>query len=295
MPNSARLVNMKTINSNSKVEMFYDKDKKYTGFAGKVKLYSKYVYIDTRDGTGYGEVIDILNKYVGYLSYKYNLSSLGFTFEDTKQHIIMRILEGIPKYNPNKNMALSTFLHMRIERRLINEIRNSSTDIKNPTVLKTSLFSVICECGRKFMISTTGSEKIEEKQCYGCEQPIGNGKIYSINMPPESLSTAVKVPRIIADEGHRMTIEDVMSPNSFDLPMIFGEKAGTEDLILLKKDFEKWIKSEDSRVKKLIELVCFKDYSIKAAAKEVGISHTGANNKLKRLKRKKIIRDMLGR
>jgi RNA polymerase sigma factor (sigma-70 family) len=294
MSNATRLVIMKNININSnKIDIFYDdKSGKIKGFAGKVKLYKEYVYVDTRDGTGYNEVIEKLERYINYLSYKYNLSGLGFTYKDTRQHIIMRILEGIPKYDPTKNMALSTFIYMRVERRIINEIRNSSTDIKNPTILKTSLYSVLCNCGRKFMISVTGDEKVEDKTCYGCENALDGSKIYPINVPPDSIHNSFNV---IDDEENRMDIHDVISSNSFDIPMLFGEKAGTEELVAIKSDFEKWIQSEDEKVKKLIELVCFKDYSIKAAAKKVGISHTGANNKLKRLKKKKIVRDMFGK
>ena len=89
--------------------------------------------------------------------------------------------------------------------------------------------------------------------------------------------------------------EDLISEESFDIPMIYGEKVKLEDYVTFKHDIEKWMEFEDSKVKRLIELVCFKDYSIKAAAEMVGISHTGANNKLRKLKRKKIVREMFDR
>jgi RNA polymerase sigma factor (sigma-70 family) len=286
---------MKTINLKNKIKTFHDhRTNEYLGFAGTVKLYNKEMYVDTRNGVGYDKVIKTLDRYITHLAYKYNLSNLGFVFEDTKQHIIMRILEGIPKYDPNRKTTLSTFLHMRIERRIINEIRNASIDSKNPTVLKTSLYSVMCECGCKFMISTSGDEKVEDTECYWCNKTIENAKIFSINAPPESINTVFKI-QSLTDEDNRITIEDVISDDSFDIPMVFGEKPKLENRTALKYDIEKWMKSEDPKVKKLVELVCFKDYSIKAAAEVVGISHTGATNKLKRLKRKKIIRDIFNR
>lgn len=285
---------MQTINSN-KIKTFYDSDtNEYLGFAGDVKLYNKEVYVDTRDGTGYDKVISELDRYITHLAYKYNLSGLGFNFDDTRQHIILRILEGIPKYDPDKNTTLSTFLHMRIERRIINEVRNVSVDSKNPTVLRTSLYSVACECGRKFMISTGGDEKVEDKQCYGCDKTIENAKIFPVNIPPESLNSAFSVERITNCE-ERITTDDVISDESFDIPMVYGNKPRLDEQVILKKDMEKWMDLEDEEIKKLVELVCFKDYSIKAAAEIIGISHTGASNKLKKLKRKKIIRDMFGR
>jgi RNA polymerase sigma factor (sigma-70 family) len=285
---------LKTINLKSKVKTFYDpKTDKYFGFAGIVKLYNKEIYVDTRNGTGYDKVIKELDRYIIRLSYKYNLSNLGFTFEDTKQHIIMRILEGIPKYDPNRKTTLSTFLHMRIERRIINEIRNSSTEAKNPTVLKTSLHSIICECGCKFMVSVSGDERVEDTKCYWCDKTIENAKIFSVNTPPESINSVFKIQSLT--DAERITIEDVISDDSYDIPLIFGEKPKLENQTALKHDLEKWMNLEDPKVKKIVELVCFKDYSIKAAAAVVGISHTGATNKLKKLKRKKIIRDMFNR
>lgn len=288
---------MKTINLSNKVQTFYDPEtSKYTGFAGTIKLFKSNVYIDTRTGVGYGEAIKELEPYVNYLANKYNFSGLGYSFDDTKQHIIMRILEGIPQYDPTRETKLSTFLYMRIERRIINEIRNLSTDSKNPTVLKTSLFSVTCECNKKFIISISSDEVIGEKRCYSCDNTLENAKIYSINKPPDSLDSviALKTMKYI-DEKNRMSIDDIISDDSFDIPMVYGEKPKLEDAVISKHDFETWMETEDAQVKQLVKLVCFEDYSVKAAAEVVGISHTGASNKLKKLGRKKKIRDMFGR
>jgi RNA polymerase sigma factor (sigma-70 family) len=285
---------MKTINIKKKIEKFYNPEtNEYLGFAGFVKLYDEKIYVDTKTGIGYDKVIKKLDKYINYLAYKYNLSNLGFAFEDTKQHIIMRILEGIPKYDPSRKVALSTFLHMRIEKRIINEIRNISIDSKNPTVLRTSLYSVICECGCKFMISTSGDERVENNKCYWCDKTIENAKIFSINIPPESINSIFIVNTMTDDE--RILVEDIVSDESFDIPLVFGKRLKLEDKTTFKCDIEKFMKSESPEVRKLVELVCFNDYSVKAAAEIIGISHTGASNKLKKLKKKKIIRDILGR
>jgi len=286
---------MKTINVTKKIEKFYDTStNKYIGFAGTVKLYNKKVYVDTRTGIGYDKVIKELEKYVNYLAFKYNLSGLGFALEDTKQHIIMRILEGIPEYDPSKKTTLSTFLHMRIERRIINEVRNVCIDSKNPTVLKTSLYSVICECGHRFMASVGSRDEIKDIMCYSCNKAIKNAKIFSINTPPESLYT-VFIGGKKVDEDKNIFIEDIISDDSFDIPLVFGEKPKLENQAALKHDIEKFMKHESPETKKLVELICFKDYTVKAAAEVVGISNTGACNKLRKLKKNKIIRDILGK
>lgn len=285
---------MRTINSKNKIKTFYDIDTdEYLGFAGIVKLYKTDIFVDTRDGTGYDKVISGLEKYITHLAYKYNLSSMGFALEDTKQHIILRILEGIPKYDPDKNTTLSTFLYMRVERRIINEVRNVSTDSKNPTILRTYLYSISCDCGRKFMTSTSGDENVEDKQCYGCDKPIKNAKIFSVNMPPETLDVGVITKNLSSED--LISMKEMISDSNFYISLVYGEKAKLDDIVILKSDIEKWIEGEDEQIKELVNLICFKDYTVKAAAEAVGVSHTGANNKLKNLKRKKIIRDMLGR
>ena len=284
------------VSSKSSVEEFYDPDtQKYTGFAGTVRLYKQDLYVDTRDGTGYDKVIAGLEKYITNLAYKYNLSSLGFTLEDTKQHIILRILEGIPSYDPSKNTTLSTFLYMRIERRIINEVRNVSTDSKNPTILRTSLHSVSCDCGRKFMIGTSSDESIEDKQCYKCGRPIKNAKIFSVNIPPANLSSYLENKKWNLGDESVVVIDDIVSNESIDISLVYGVKSKLDDSVILKRDVEKGIEREDEQVRGLVGLICFNDYTVKAAAEAMGISHTGASNKLKNLKRKKIIRDMLGR
>jgi len=285
---------MRTINFQSTtVETFYDPEtNKYEGFAGTIKIFESSIYIDTRTGEGYGEAIIKLEPYVNYITRKYNFSSLGYSLADTKQHIIMRILEGIPKYDPNKNTTLSTFLYMRVERRIITEMRNINADAKNPTTLKTSFYSVTCECGRKFMADANKDDPIKKRCCDGCGGTLENAKIYSLVKPPELLQD-VKI-RYVA-EKNRTTMDDILSENSFDIPLIYGLKPQLGDLIVTQHDFDNWIGAEDAKTQKLVELVCFKDYSVKSAAEVVGVSHTGASNTLKKLSRKKKIRDMLGR
>ena len=119
---------MKTVNihKDKEMEVLIDKDTKVRlGFAGWINIDNESVYVDTRNGTGYDIVIKKLDRMIKFLASKYKFS--GFTFEDAKQHVCMHVLEGIPKFDPTReNVKLSTFLQMRIQRRLINEIRDNS-------------------------------------------------------------------------------------------------------------------------------------------------------------------------
>ena len=114
---------MKIINSNKsrkqcgETEVFVDPvTKVQNGFVGNAMVYDQSIYIDTRDGTGYDKVIEKLGALIYKFSNKYHFNNNSF--EDTKHDVIIHILEGIPKYNSNRNAKLSTFLEMRVSIRL---------------------------------------------------------------------------------------------------------------------------------------------------------------------------------
>lgn len=294
---------MKTLNitSNNKIEpeVFIDPDtEKCVGFVGCVQLYDEEVYVDTRTGKGYDRVIAKLDKFIKYLSHKYNFP--GLSLEDIQQNIALYILEGIPKYDPRKNTKLSTFLQMRIDRRLINEIRNQGRDLRNATILRTTLYAITCrKCDNKFILGLGSSEKVHEMHCKECGSILDNARAYPINLPPPSISESKLVSKLdaSADASGRKgyTLDDLMSANSFDLPMIYGAKPEMNEAVETKTDIMRMLDGEEPIVKELLELICFQDFSVKAAAKKVGISHTSANNKLKRLRRKRRVRETFGR
>lgn len=280
---------MKTINikTKNKIKVFYDREtNKYTGFMGKVKLYNDEVYIDTRDGTGYDKMFLKLEKMINYLAHRYNIP--GNTIEDTKQDIAIYILEGLVKYKPNKKTKLSTFLQMIINRRLINELRDNGRSIRNCTILNTTLYKVICKCSANFTIIVNNDDTLEEVKCKYCNKSIQNAKLYIINKEPISIDSYY-------DRNQKLTLNDIVSENSFDVPMVYGERSQLEDLIMRNCDLKKLFEKIDPKVQKLISLVCFQGYSINQAASLIGISHMGASNKLKKLRKNKLIREILNR
>lgn len=284
---------MKTINiTSNELQIFTDpKTNEYSGFAGIVQLYDSKIYVDTRTGKGYDKVIAKLGKFIKYLSSKYNFS--GLSIDDVRQNIALYILEGIVKYDPRKNTKLSTFLQMRIDRRLINEIRNQGRDIRNPTILRTTLYSIVCKCGDKFVLSINNDDDIRDSLCKVCGNVLKNAKVYVINHPPQTLDSNMLLQKLEVDRGRPVNIDDVLSPNSYDIPMVYGKKPDLEEEIDEKRSIAKLLESEEPKTRKLLELICFDDHSIKSAAKEVGMSHTHANNKIRRLKNKQHVKEML--
>jgi len=102
---------MRTINS---------KRKKFAGF---VVVKNQTVFIDVADGTGFHRIFELMESYVHMLA-RFGLSLCYWSSsEDIRQDIYVLILEGIPKYNPDKGASLSTFLHRFIKNRLIDNSR----------------------------------------------------------------------------------------------------------------------------------------------------------------------------
>jgi len=281
---------MKTINSktgiNRHIKTFKDPiSGEYLGFSGIVDVNNEYVFVNTKTGAGYDKVVQKLGKLVGYLASKYRLK--GNTLEDNKQNVILHILEGIPKYNPFKNTQLSTFLQMRIERRLINEIRNENRLSKNATTLNAQAFGVACECGHEYTASVSKKIHLREALCDNCSAPASKQRVVSLSNNELSLESVMGN----YYEGDYTNPDDI----SDESDLLQQNEGALDDSVITMHDLQKWLADEDPRVVKIIELVCFKDYSVRAAAEEVGLTGAGASLKLKSLKNKQIVREILGR
>ena len=279
---------MKTINANKdkELEIFTDPNtNEYLGFAGWIVVDGESIYVDTKDGTGYDRVIVKMSKLIKYLASKYNFS--GFTFEDAKQHVSLHIIEGMSKFDPRKEIKLSTFLQMRINRRLINEIRDDSRFYRNATMLNIQSFTVTCSCGNSFSITLNLDEDMSDKECAECGSSLGTASKRAISQAELPMESSL----VISDDDAYPANTDNMIKNT----NIFGDpKDVSEDHIISRHDFKEWLKDEDPRMIRVIELICFHDYSIKEAAAEAGISNAGANIKLKKLGKSKEVRELLG-
>lgn len=273
---------MKIINSNenqnSNIIFFKDDKGKKTGFSGNVELYNSTVYIDTRDGTGYDDIINKLEHLINNLSLKYHFN--GNSFSDTKHDIIVHVLEGIPKYNPNKDMKLSSFIQMRVDRRLINDLRNGSRKCKNATSLNISTFNFTCDCGYNFVATVN---KGDNPICPECNVKANN--------------KTKKVPITIFEVNESMlnTNDRESKDNMSVYEMASDNSVKTENDIIHSCDINKWLKNEDPRLIKIIKLIYLQDYSISDAAREAGLTTAGANVKLKDLQKKRIVKEIFGR
>ena len=269
---------MKTLNSR----------KNKSSFAGIVDVYDEKIYIDTDSGEGYDKVIIKLDKLINFLAVKYRFH--GFTFEDGRQHVTMHILEGIPKFDPTKGVKLSTFLQMMVARRLINELRNESKSSKNATFLNVRSYSCICSCGYNNTITISADDDIGGR-CDRCQTSLSKARrIIHVNPTEISLDEHLKG-RLRRHQGVSCADTDIFNhefSDRNDFMQSFNEKSTLDDGVIISHDIQKWLATEDPMVVKLIELICMHDYSLKAAADEVGISRAWADVKLKQLKDKHI-------
>ena len=103
---------MKTINSKKKK------------FSGVVSIGSQKVFINTTDGTGFYKTFQLMEPAVRSLSH-FGLSCCPWsTYDDMKQDIYLLIIEGIPKYNPDKGASLPTFLCRFIKNKILDRSRD---------------------------------------------------------------------------------------------------------------------------------------------------------------------------
>lgn len=278
---------MKTLNIHTdSSEIFIDSaTKKYTGFAGKVHIYNSEIYVDTRNGTGYDTIVKKLSKFIKYMATKYNID--GMDVEDLEQEVVVYILEGIPKYDPRKNTKLSTFLQMRTNRRLINDIRDQGRDIRNANTLSTNIISVKCSvCKNRYTMHLDKNNNIEQKKCQHCGKLLKNSKIYHISNHPQLLSSFSN------SENEETMIQDLISEENCNMFFLHGSKSSLEEKVIENDRFDYIFKNVDEVSRELLKLICFEDHSIETAAKKMGINHNFAINKIKRLKNKEIIKEL---
>jgi len=279
---------MKTINIKKKrdLEIFVDAENRSFGFAGAAQVYDAAIHIDTRNGTGYQDVINKLAPLIHKFMSKYRF--IGNRDEDTRQDIILFILEGIPMYDPRKQVKLSTFLEMRINRRLINHLRNKTKIYKNATFLNVSSFKATCACGASFVVAMPDDDS--DIICDKCGNKVESKKKMHTNSPEVNESSLFN--RLNANVEFSETLDGLPLD---DYNIIGNSPVSTEDKVILKEDLDAFLENEDEKLVEIINLIYYQDYSVKDAAEKVGISGAGASMKLKNLQNNKIIKELFNR
>ena len=94
-------------------------------FQGEVRVGDQNVYINTSDGTGINDVLNMMKPQVKYLICFGKKLNCNLDQEDIEQDIYVTILEGIFKYKKNEKASLSTFLCQIVRNSLIDSSRKA--------------------------------------------------------------------------------------------------------------------------------------------------------------------------
>lgn len=235
-------------------------------FIGKAFVYDDEVFVDTTTGKGYDQVIEKMKEYVNWYSGKVNL--LGFDKDDIKQLIVVYLLDGIRRYDPNYKIKLSTFLCVHVKNRMISRIKDDMRESKNATHNE-QLFRFKCECGFSF---TTTKQEGMNSECIQCKKKVSKSWDIKVEHNSALLTDATY---LLGDAGDNRDI-------NHDKETIQKIENALDISALLKK--------EDHITRSIGELM-LKDYSITDIAKELNITGWGASLKLRRMGNKERIKD----
>ena len=96
---------------------------------GIVKMYDEEMFLDLTTGIGVDKVIKkidpLINKWASSVSFG------DMLFEDRRQEIYIIAIQGIYKYDCNKNTKLSSFLHTHIKNKVLSKIRSVNKKSNN--------------------------------------------------------------------------------------------------------------------------------------------------------------------
>lgn len=256
-------------------------ENKEHGFVGKALIYDQEIFINTFTGEGYDKVIETMTDYINWYSGKIRLA--GFDREDIKQLIVVILLDGIRRYNPQLKIKLSTFLYVHIRNRIISRIKEETRQSLNATYNAPS-FKFICPCGASF-----SSNKEEAKHCIKCQTPVNSTwTIRAEHCEPISLDGIMS--SMNDDESSDKASRVHYNGRNNSLIDFFGKVESVDD-VDRELDFSSVLNGEDEVTRKIAELMYNEDYSITDAAKEVGLTCWAASLRLKKLKSKKHIRE----
>ena len=112
----------------------------------KVKMYNEEFEIDNTTGKGYDKVI----KKISPLMYKMANRSVikSHTHDDIYQELAIIVMDGCKKYTEDKNVKLSTFLHIHLHNKFISYIKMHNLQKHNASIMQENfMLPKQCLCG----------------------------------------------------------------------------------------------------------------------------------------------------
>ena len=236
------------------------------GFCGPVDVLNEKIFIDTTTMSGVDKLLKKLDSMISFLANKFMPKDLDIN--DKKQDVIVLMLESLPKYDPRKEVKLSSFLQLVVTRKLIKLIREIKSIRKNATTLKTNNYKIKCNCGHLFD-DIISEDDIKTIKCVKC----GSGDLKKMRINYEEL---------LIDENSPINYIN----QKFDVNQ-------TENRLLSNIDVKMSINSQPKIVKTALTMICAQNYSIYEVTKL--LASPSIDFKIKSLQRKKIFKSISGR
>lgn len=177
----------------------------------------------------------------------------GYVFDDIKQELTVIAIDGIYAYDPTRGVKMSTFLQTHLKHKFISKLR-SENKMSNDA----------------FGFDDSGSDR-------------GQSKILRVR---EELSFSQCTP--VNSENEMIPFEHSVGEEDG----MYGARRMNYDSIDFQISLKKLLKKIDPKTARIVELVYFKDYTIKDAAQQVGLSGWAASMRLKNLASKRAFKDI---
>ena len=185
----------------------------------------------------------------------------GYDFNDLKQELSAIAIEGVKSFNPDKNVKLSTFLHIHLRNKMVSKLR-SVNKISNDA----------------FALHQDSDSNDPQKE-------------YGLRKSREELVFSSIRPKMDKNSEEYGSFEDGLSSDS----SMYSASSEPINSCEFRSSILKLYDSIDNKTARIIELVCLNDYSIKDAAEEVGLTGWAASMRLKKLNKNRIIKDILNK
>ncbi len=244
-------------------------------FEGTAEVYNESFYINTHTGEGVDKVLKKIDPLLCKMAAKTFIA--GSAFEDIKQDLAIMAIEGIKAFNPEKNAKLSTFLTSHLIKKNISKIR-SKNKISSDAFHLYNKDVDICDCGGVILFVD------DKKICNDCGLSY-NSKYLRARSELNFSQCGSK----ISESGEEIQFVNSLSEDD----ALYKNNLSQIKRCLFDLSFEKISSKIDSKTLKVIELVCYDDYTIKDAAEKVGLSGWAASMRIKKLMKRKYFRDIL--
>jgi len=177
----------------------------------------------------------------------------GYNFEDIKQELSILAIDGIYAYDPNRGVKLSTFLQTHLRNKFISKLRSENKMSNDAFIFDDS----------GIRESTSKIQRVREELNFSQCTPVNN-------------------------DNELIPFENSVSEDD----RIYGRRRMSYESIDFQISLQKLLKKVDAKTAKIIELVYFQDYTIKDAARKVGLSGWAASMRLKNLSNKRSFKDI---